>query len=153
MNNASHFYLAQLLNAHLATIEELTISEVNKDDFKKLLGGESMHIAVKYETQPERDAGTSTQTTVGSTVTNKTVQDTHPELEYYVDTNRNFQSLEYPEATDDDYLKAESPTLPIVTIPKDDQKDYNGNDTVWRPTTPFYLFNNRGILHKEDSKP
>ncbi|KAF0310251.1 Non-capsid protein NS-1 [Amphibalanus amphitrite] len=53
MNNASPFYLAQLLNANIAAMEELTISEVNKDDFKKLLGIESMHISVKYETAPE----------------------------------------------------------------------------------------------------
>ena len=40
--------------------------------------------------------GTSTsETTVGSTVTQKTINDSHPELEYYVDTNRNFSKLYY----------------------------------------------------------
>ena len=53
MNNASPFYLAQLTNSHLDCMKEWTISEVNKDDFKKLLGGEKMHIAVKYENHPE----------------------------------------------------------------------------------------------------
>ena len=53
--------------------------------------------------------GTSTsETTVGSTVTQKTINDSHPELEYYVDTNRNLSKLYYNAANDEDYLKATS---------------------------------------------
>ena len=54
MNAASPFYLAQLLEADMAVMEEITISEVNKDDFKKLLGGEPMHVAVKYQNTPDQ---------------------------------------------------------------------------------------------------
>ena len=97
--------------------------------------------------------GTSTsETTVGSTVTQKTINDSHPELEYYVDTNRNFSKLYYDSANDEDFLKATDPTLPIVEIAETERKDYGTDLTVWRPTTPFYLFNNRSVLHKEDTK-
>ena len=53
MNNNSPFYLAQLLNSNLGVMEEITVSEANQDDFKKLLGGEVMHVPVKYQNTPE----------------------------------------------------------------------------------------------------
>lgn len=100
----------------------------------------------------ELRGSTTTEATVGSTTTTKTVTDSHPELEYYVDSNNNFQQTYYPQANDDDYLKEENPTLPVVTLTDDDKKAHDGTTTVWRPTTPFYLFNNRSVLEKEDSK-
>ena len=54
MNSNSPFYLATLRTASIAILEELNISEVNKDDFKKLLGGEEMDVQVKYESNPDR---------------------------------------------------------------------------------------------------
>lgn len=53
MNANSPFYLAQLLNSHVGVMEEITVSDANKDDFKKLLGGEPMHVGVKYQNSPE----------------------------------------------------------------------------------------------------